>query len=122
MCTWPHFEGERKVVIWFSPLGVPNPPRTLIFIFVYFLPHINLLTLQCFVAEVKWLFSVNRQEYRESTKQRNTEPSCELNRTTAITEISATCPSFRLREIFKYQSSVSVHCLLGFAYFLFLLW
>ena len=89
MCTWPHFEGEGKVVICFSPLGVPNSPRTLIFIFVYFLPHINLLTLQGFVAEVKWLFSVNRQEYRESTKHRNTEPSCELNQTTAITEISA---------------------------------
>ena len=69
--------------------------KYMVLIFMYFLPHINLLTLQCFVAEVRWLFSVNRQEYRESTKQRNTEPLCELNQTTSITEISATCASFK---------------------------
>ena len=43
-------------------------------IFMYFLPHINPLLFQCFVAEVRWVFPVNRQKYKESTKQRNTEP------------------------------------------------
>ena len=43
-------------------------------IFMYFLPQINPLPFQCFVAEVRWLFPVNRQKYRESTKQRNAEP------------------------------------------------
>ena len=28
----------------------------------YFLPHINLLTLRCFVAEVRWLFPLNCQK------------------------------------------------------------
>ena len=55
-------------------------------------------------------------------KTRNTEPLCELNQTTSITEISATCASFKQREVFESQSSVPVHCLLGFACFLFLLW
>ena len=50
--------------------------KYMVFIFMYFLPRINLLTLRCFVAEVimRWLFPVNRQEYRESTKQQNIEP------------------------------------------------
>ena len=48
--------------------------KYMVFIFMYFLPRINLLTLQCFVAEVRWMFPVNRQEYRESTKQQNIEP------------------------------------------------
>ena len=40
----------------------------------YSIPRINLLSLRFFVAEVKWLFQGNRQKYRESLKQRNTEP------------------------------------------------
>ena len=50
--------------------------KYMVFIFMYFLPRINILTLRCFVAEVimRWLFPVNRQEYRESTKQQNIEP------------------------------------------------
>ena len=48
--------------------------KYMVFIFMYFLTRINLLTLRCFVAEVRWLFPVNRQEYRESTKQQNIEP------------------------------------------------
>ena len=56
-----------------------------------FIPRINLLTLRCFVAEVRWLFPVNRQKKRKPRKQRNTEPLLELNQNTAITEISATC-------------------------------
>ena len=40
----------------------------------YSIPRINLLSLRFFVAEVKWLFPGNRQKYRESGKQRNTEP------------------------------------------------
>ena len=40
----------------------------------YSIPRINLLSLRFFVAEVKWLFQGNRQKYRESGKQRNTEP------------------------------------------------
>ena len=41
----------------------------------YFIPRISLLDLLCFVVEVRWLFPVIPQKYRESTKQRNTEPS-----------------------------------------------
>ena len=48
--------------------------KYMVFIFMYFLPRINLLTLRCLVGEVRWLFPVNRQEYRESTKQQNIEP------------------------------------------------
>ena len=48
--------------------------KYMVFIFMYFLPRINLLTLRCFVAEVMWLFPVSHQEYRESTKQQNIEP------------------------------------------------
>ena len=50
--------------------------KYMVFIFMYFLPGINILTLRCFVDEVimRWLFPVNRQEYRESTKQQNIEP------------------------------------------------
>ena len=40
----------------------------------YSIHRINLLSLRFFVAEVKWLFQGNRQKYRESGKQRNTEP------------------------------------------------
>ena len=61
--------------------------KYMVFIFIYFLPHINFLTLQCFVAEVRWLFPVNRQEYWKSTKQQNIEPWWELNKNAAITEI-----------------------------------
>ena len=60
-----------------------------------FLPRINLLTLRCFVAEVRWLFPVNRQRKRKPRKQRNTEPWGELNQNTTITEISATCSSVK---------------------------
>ena len=63
---WMHLQmkyGDDKVV------------KYMVFIFMYnFLPRINLLTLRCFVAEVRWLFPVNHQGSRESTKQRNTEP------------------------------------------------
>ena len=47
--------------------------KYMVFIFMYFLPRINLLTLRCFVAEVRWLFPVKDQEYREPTKQQNIE-------------------------------------------------
>ena len=60
-----------------------------------FIPRINLLTLRCFVAEVRWLFPVNRQKKRKPRKQRNTEPLFELNQNTAITEIRATCASVK---------------------------
>ena len=60
-----------------------------------FIPRINLLTLRCFVAEVRWLFPVNRQKKRKPRKQLNTEPLLELNQNTAITEISATCSSVK---------------------------
>ena len=40
-----------------------------------FIPDISLLNLQRFVVEVKWLFPVIPQKNRESTNQRNTEPS-----------------------------------------------
>ena len=96
--------------------------KYMVFIFMYFLPRINLLTLRCFVAEVRWLFPVNRQEYRESTKQQNIEPWWELKKNAAITKISATCASFKYCWIFDSQSSVPVHCLLGFACFLFHIW
>ena len=46
----------------------------LFYISMHFLPGISLLTLNRFVAEVRWLFPVNRQKNRESGKQRNTEP------------------------------------------------
>ena len=53
----------------------PNLRRsTPFYIFMHFLPGISLLTLRCFVAEVRWLFPVSRQKKRESGKQRNTEP------------------------------------------------
>ena len=56
-------------------LGVPNLRRsTFFYIFIHFLPGISLLTLRCFVAEVRWLFPESRQKKRESGKQRNTEP------------------------------------------------
>ena len=63
----------------------------LFYISMHFLPGISLLTLNRFVAEVRWLFPVNRQKKRKPRKQRNTEPLLELNQNTAITEISATC-------------------------------
>ena len=66
---------DVRVIKWF--LGVPNlrcsTPRPF-YIFMHFLPGISLLTLRCFVAEVRWLFPVNHQKKRESEKQRNTEP------------------------------------------------
>ena len=40
-----------------------------------FIPRINLLNFRHLVAEVRWLFPVNRQYKRESGKQRNTVPS-----------------------------------------------
>ena len=40
-----------------------------------FTPRTGLLNLRFFVAEVRWLLPVIPQKYRESTKQRNTEPS-----------------------------------------------
>ena len=44
-------------------LGVPNLSRSSSFyISVHFLPGISLLTLRCFVAEVRWLFPVSRQK------------------------------------------------------------
>ena len=56
-------------------LGVPNLRRSSPFyIFRHFLPGISLLTLNRFVAEVRWLIPVSRQKKRESGKQRNTEP------------------------------------------------
>ena len=77
-------------------LGIPNLwCSSSFYIAVHFLPGISLLTLRCFVAEVRWLFPVSRQKKRESGKQRNTEPwRWELNENTAFTEISATCSSF----------------------------
>ena len=56
-------------------LGIPNLwCSSSFYIAVHFLPGISLLTLRCFVAEVRWLFPVSRQKKRESGKQRNTEP------------------------------------------------
>ena len=57
-------------------LGVPDLRHsTPFYIFIHFLPDISLLTLNRFVAEVRWLFPVSRrQKKRESGKQRNTEP------------------------------------------------
>ena len=57
-------------------LGVPNVRRGSRFfcISMHFLPGISLLTLNRFVAEVKWLFPVSRKRKRESGKQRNTGP------------------------------------------------
>ena len=56
-------------------LGVPNLRRsTSFYIFTHVLPGISLLTLRCFVAEVRWLFPVSRQKEKESGKQRNSEP------------------------------------------------
>ena len=55
-------------------LGVPIQRRSTHSISMHFLPGISLLTLRCFVAEVRWLFPVSRQKKRESGKQRNTEP------------------------------------------------
>ena len=77
-------------------LGVPNLWRSSSFyISVHYLPGISLLTLRCFVAEVRWLFPVSRQKRRESGKQRNTEPwRRELNENTVFSEISATCSLF----------------------------
>ena len=46
----------------------------LFYISMHFLPGISLLTLNRFVAEVRWLFPQSRQKKRESEKQRNTEP------------------------------------------------
>ena len=43
--------GDHKVV------------KYMVVIFMYFSPRISLLTLRCFVAEVRWLFPVNHQEY-----------------------------------------------------------
>ena len=82
---------DMRVLKWF--LGVPNLRRsTPFYIFMHFLPGISLLTLRCFVAEVRWLFPASRQKKRESGKQRNTEPwRRELNENTAFSEISATC-------------------------------
>ena len=55
-------------------LGVPNLRRsTPLYIFMYFLPGISLLTPWRFVAEVRWLLPVSRQKERESGKQRNAE-------------------------------------------------
>ena len=54
---------------------VPNLRRsTPFYIFMNFLPGISLLTLRRFVAEVRWLLPVSRQNKRELEKQRNTEP------------------------------------------------
>ena len=82
---------DVRVLKWF--LGVPNLRRsTPFYIFMHFLPGISLLTLRCFVAEVRWLFPASRQKKRESGKQQNTEPwRRELNENTAFSEISATC-------------------------------
>ena len=56
-------------------LGVPIYGAVLLFyISMHFLPGISLLTLNRFVAEVRWLFPQSRQKKRESEKQRNTEP------------------------------------------------
>ena len=77
-------------------LGVLNLRRsTPLYIFLHFLPGINLLTLRRSVAEVRWLFPVNHQKKKESEKQRNTEPwRRELSEDTAFSEISAKCSSF----------------------------
>ena len=45
-----------------------------LYIIMHFLPGISLLTLRCFVAEVRWLFPESRQKKREIGKQRNTDP------------------------------------------------
>ena len=64
---------DVRVIKWF--LGVPNLRcSTPFYIFMHFLPGLSLLTLRCFVAEVRWLFPVNHQNKRESGKQRNIEP------------------------------------------------
>ena len=57
-------------------LGTPESTaqKSFFYIFMYFLPGINLLTLRRSVAEVRWLLPVNHQKKRESEKQRNTEP------------------------------------------------
>ena len=103
-------------------LGVTDLRRsTPFYILMHFLPGISLLTLRCFVAEVRWLFPVNHQKKRESWKQRNTEPWWELNKNKAFSEISATCSLFDIANIFS-KSSVSVYCLFVFACFIFLLW
>ena len=66
-----------------------------------FIPRINLLTLRCFVAEVRWLLPVNNRKKRKPRKRRNTEPWLELNQNTAITEISAyNCMHSRIRYLF----------------------
>ena len=89
---------------------------------MHFLPCISLLTLRCFVAEVRWLFPVSRQKKRESGKQRNTEPwRWKLNENTAFSEISATCSSFNSKYLSKF-SAVLVYCLFVLAFLFFLLW
>ena len=57
-------------------LGVPNLRCSSPFFYIsmHFLPGISLLTLDRFVAEVRWLLPQIRQKKRESGKQRNTEP------------------------------------------------
>ena len=40
--------------------------------------------MRCFVAEVRGLFPVKRQKKRKPRKQRNTEPSLELNQITGL--------------------------------------
>ena len=87
------------------------------------LPGISLLTLRCFVAEVRRLFPENHQKKRESGKQRNTEPWLwELNENTEFSEISATCSSVDIATILSKSSAVPAYCLFVFALFFFLLW
>ena len=105
-------------------LGVPNLRRsTSFYIFTHVLPGISLLTLRCFVAEVRRLFPENHQKKREPGKQRNTEPWLgELNENTEFSEISATCSSVDIATILSKSSAVPAYCLFVFALFFFLLW
>ena len=97
-------------------------------LFIIFSTYCNLVIatsciifiLQCFVAEVRWLFPVISQKYRESTKQWNTEPSWwwELNQNTSLNRLVLRAHQWKIVNIF------SAPVLLSLVTFLlhFLLW
>lgn len=106
---------DEKIVEW--SLGV------LLFLFMHFLPPINRLTLRCFVAEVMWLFPVNRQKYRESRKQWNTALWWELWARTlrllksVLLALQLKSRYFKVNLIFLFIVSLFLFCFVFFSFY-----
>ena len=80
------------------------------------IPRINLLTLRCFVAEVRWLFPVNRQKKRKPRKQRNTEPLLELNQITRLLKSVLRAHRLNSKYLFRFVFNVAGHLFISFPF------